>query len=72
MNISVTLKDIEDLKSAGICGCRFAFLKRLGGIKDIGAFNRIARQAADIGWHIDVYLEPGTVTDFAPLLLESV
>jgi len=65
---AITVKDMEALKSAGICGCRFTFLKRLGGIKDMGVFTRIARQAADIGWHLDVYLESGTVAEFAPIL----
>ena len=65
---AITVKEMEALKSAGICGCRFTFLKRLGCIKDMGVFTRIARQAADIGWHLDVYLESGTVAEFAPIL----
>ena len=65
---AITVKEMEELKSAAICGCRFTFLKRLGGIKDMGVFQRIARQAADIGWHLDVYLEAGTVAEFAPIL----
>jgi 2-pyrone-4,6-dicarboxylate lactonase len=65
---SITDKEMEALKAGGICGCRFAFLKRLGGVKDMGAFNRLTKRAADIGWHIDVYLEAGTVAEFTPLL----
>jgi 2-pyrone-4,6-dicarboxylate lactonase len=65
---AITVKEMEALKAAGVCGCRFTFLKRLGGIKDMGVFQRIARQAADIGWHLDVYLETGTIAEFAPIL----
>ena len=65
---SITDKELEALNKAGIRGCRFAFLKRLGGVKDMAAFNRLVHRAADIGWHVDIYLEPGTVAEFTPLL----
>jgi 2-pyrone-4,6-dicarboxylate lactonase len=61
-------KDLEALDKGGICGCRFAFLKRLGGVGDINKFNRIVHRVAEIGWHVDVYFEPGTVGEFAPIL----
>ena len=61
-------KELEDLDKAGIRGCRFAFLKRLGGVGDMGKFNRIVRRVAGLGWHIDVYFEPGTIGEFAPIL----
>ncbi len=61
-------KDLEALDKGGIRGCRFAFLKRLGGVGDMNKFNRIVRRVAELGWHVDVYFEPGTVGDFAPML----
>jgi 2-pyrone-4,6-dicarboxylate lactonase len=60
--------DLKELDKAGICGCRFAFLKRLGGVGDMGAFKRLVERAAAIGWHVDVYLEAGTTREFAPIL----
>lgn len=69
-NVSGAMSD-DDLKAldkAGICGCRFAFLKRLGGVGDMGAFRRLVERAAAIGWHVDIYLEPGTIREFAPIL----
>jgi 2-pyrone-4,6-dicarboxylate lactonase len=68
--VADTISDTElaALNKAGMRGCRFAFLKRLGGVKDMAAFNRLAHRAAEIGWHIDVYLDPGSVPDFAPIL----
>jgi len=65
---SITDAELAALNKGGIRGCRFAFLKRLGGVKDMAAFQRLTHRAAEIGWHIDIYLEPGTVPDFAPLL----
>jgi predicted TIM-barrel fold metal-dependent hydrolase len=61
-------KELAALNRGGIRGRRFAFLKRLGGVGDMAAFNRIVHRVAGLGWHIDVYLEPGTVADFATLL----
>ena len=31
----------SDVNKAGIQGCRFAFLKRLGGVGDMNAFKRL-------------------------------
>ena len=69
-NISAAMSDADlaALDKAGICGCRFAFLKRLGGVGDMGAFKRLVDRAAAIGWHVDVYLERGTVREFSPIL----
>lgn len=65
----ITDAELDRLNKGGIRACRFAFLKRLGGVKDMAAFNRLTHRAAEIGWHIDIYLEPGTVPDFTPLLM---
>ena len=69
-NVSDDMSDqeLEALDKGGIRGCRFAFLKRLGGVGDMNKFNRIVHRVAEIGWHVDVYFEPGTVGDFAPTL----
>ena len=61
-------KELEALDAAGICGCRFLFLKRLGGVGDMGKFSRIVHRVAELGWHVDIYLEPGTIAEFTPLL----
>lgn len=61
-------KELAALDKGGICGCRFAFLKRLGGVGDMTKFQRIVHRVAELGWHIDVYFEPGTIPEFAPIL----
>jgi 2-pyrone-4,6-dicarboxylate lactonase len=68
VNDEMSDKELEGLDKGGIRGCRFAFLKRLGGVGDIGKFNRIVHRVAELGWHVDVYFEPGTVGEFAPIL----
>ena len=61
-------KELRALDKGGIRGCRFAFLKRLGGVGDMNKFNRIVHRVAELGWHVDVYFEPGTVGVFASTL----
>jgi predicted TIM-barrel fold metal-dependent hydrolase len=68
VNDEMSDKELESLDQAGIRGCRFAFLKRLGGVGDMNKFNRIVHRVAELGWHVDVYFEPGTVGEFASLL----
>jgi predicted TIM-barrel fold metal-dependent hydrolase len=60
--------DLQALDKAGIRGCRFAFLKRLGGVGDMGAFRKLVDRAAAIGWHVDIYLEQGSIREFTPIL----
>ncbi len=68
INGAMSDADLRAVDRAGICGCRFAFLKRLGGVGDTAAFRRLVDRAAAIGWHVDVYLEAGTIREFAPIL----
>jgi 2-pyrone-4,6-dicarboxylate lactonase len=69
-NISSAMSDADllALDKGGIRGCRFAFVKRLGGVGDMSAFRRLVDRAAAIGWHVDIYLEAGTIREFAPIL----
>jgi len=64
----VTDRELRDLKEAGIDGCRFTFLRRLGRTPDLSAFHGIVERIAPLGWHVDVYLEPGSVEEFGPIL----
>ena len=69
-NVSDEMSDeeLEALDKGGIRGCRFAFLKRLGGVGDMNKFKRIVHRVAELGWHVDVYFEPGTIGEFASTL----
>ena len=68
INSAMSEADLLALDRAGIRGCRFAFLKRLGGVGDMNAFRRLVERAAAIGWHVDIYLEPGSIREFTPIL----
>jgi 2-pyrone-4,6-dicarboxylate lactonase len=69
-NIDETFSDRElaDLAGAGITGCRFTFLPRLGRLPDISAFDRIVGRIAALGWHVDLYLPASLIPDYRPKL----
>jgi predicted TIM-barrel fold metal-dependent hydrolase len=68
VNNSMSDADLKALDKAGICACRFSFLKRLGGVGDMNAFRALVERVAAIGWHVDIYLEAGTIREFVPIL----
>lgn len=68
VNNRMTDDELKALDKAGICACRFSFVKRLGGVGDMNAFRSLVERVAAIGWHVDIYLEAGTIREFAPLL----
>jgi 2-pyrone-4,6-dicarboxylate lactonase len=68
INNSMTDDQLAALGKAGISACRFAFLKRLGGVGDMSVFRTLVDRVAAIGWHVDIYLEAGTIREFVPIL----
>jgi predicted TIM-barrel fold metal-dependent hydrolase len=70
-NVDETFDDrhLRDLAEAGIEGCRFTFLPRLGKMPDMGAFDRIAERIAGLGWHVDLYLPATLIPEFRPRLM---
>lgn len=68
INNAMSDADLAALDKAGIRACRFAFLKRLGGVGDMKVFRTLVDRVAAIGWHVDVYLEAGTIREFVPIL----
>ena len=59
---------IKALTAAGIVGCRFTFLARLGGQPDLDAFLTVVRRTAPYDWHVDLYLPAEHLETFAPTL----
>lgn len=62
--------DIAGLNDAGIRGCRFTFLTRLGGRPDMDSFGRIAQRIARFNWHVDLYLPVGDLGAFEAVLTD--
>lgn len=60
--------DLEALDAAGIRGCRFNFVRRLGNVPDLAVFRRLVDRIAPLGWHVDLYFEAQDVPDFVPMM----
>ncbi|MBK5959653.1 2-pyrone-4,6-dicarboxylate hydrolase [Rhodoplanes elegans] len=69
-NVDVSFSDVEiaKLSAAGIVGCRFTFLARLGGRPDLSTFETVVKRIAPHGWHVDLYLPAKDLDTFAPVL----
>ncbi|WP_415453940.1 amidohydrolase family protein [Azorhizobium caulinodans] len=65
---TITDKELQALTDAGMKGCRFTFLGRLGGRPDMTKFHRIVDRIKAYGWHVDLYLEPEIIEEFVPIL----
>jgi predicted TIM-barrel fold metal-dependent hydrolase len=60
--------ELDALHKAGIRGCRFNFVKHLGGFPDPQVFDRSVRRIARLGWHVDLHFDAKDLPDFYPLL----
>lgn len=61
-------RELAELAAAGIMGCRFTFLPRLGQMPDLAAFDRIVARIAPLGWHVDLYLPANLIADLVSRL----
>ncbi len=61
-------RELEALAAAGLDGCRFTFISRLGGRPDLGAFDRLIERIAPIGWHVDLYFDAKDLVELGPRL----
>jgi 2-pyrone-4,6-dicarboxylate lactonase len=65
---SITEKGLEALHDGGFRGCRFNFVRHLGGTPDMKVFHRIVDMVATLNWHIDLHFDAIDLPDYADLL----
>jgi predicted TIM-barrel fold metal-dependent hydrolase len=65
---SITEQGIGALHSGGFRGCRFNFVRHLGGVPDMNVFHRIVAMIAPLNWHVDLHFDAIDLPDYAPLL----
>ena len=65
---SITEAGLEELHNGGFRGCRFNFVRHLGGVPDMGVFNRIIDMVAPLNWHIDLHFDAIDLPEYAPML----
>ena len=70
LNVDDSVSDAElaALHRAGARGCRFNFVKHLGGFPDMAVFDRTMRRIAKLGWHVDLHFDAKDLPDFYDLL----
>ena len=71
----ITDAELKAMDSAGVCGVRFNFVRRLVDFTPREMLDRIAARVAPLGWHIVVYFEMtdlGELEDFFTSLPTTV
>jgi len=65
---SFSERDFEHLHEAGLRGVRFNFVKHLGGVPDLGEFERVLARIRPLGWHVDLHFDAVDLLEFDSLL----
>lgn len=65
---SVSDAQLLALHKAGMRGCRFNFVKHLGGFPDMAMFDRTVHRIARLGWHVDLHFDAKDLPDFYSML----
>lgn len=68
VNDGVSDAALRELDKGGIRGCRFNFVKHLGGFPDMAMFDRTVKRIARLGWHLDLHFDARDLPQFFPLL----
>lgn len=64
----ISESELKALHNGGIRGCRFNFVKHLGGVPDMALFDRVIRKIAPLGWHVDLHFDAENIPEFYPML----
>jgi predicted TIM-barrel fold metal-dependent hydrolase len=66
---SFTSSDLQKLDDGGIRGCRFNFVRHLGGMPDMDEFQRIIERIQPLGWHVVLHFDAQDLLEFKDMLL---
>ena len=64
----VTERELRTLHDGGFRGCRFNFVRHLGGVPDMRVFDRVIQMIAPMGWHVDLHFDAIDLPDYAGML----
>ena len=65
---SITERALRELDEGGFRGCRFNFVRHLGGVPDMRMFERVVSMVAELGWHVDLHFDAVDLPQYAALL----
>lgn len=68
LDAAVTEQGLQELHDGGFRGCRFNFVKHLGGTPDMKVFHRTVDMIAALNWHVDLHFDAVDLPDYAELL----
>ncbi|MDB5546003.1 MAG: dicarboxylic acid hydrolase, partial [Hyphomicrobiales bacterium] len=65
---TITDKGLQELNDGGFRGCRFNFVRHLGGVPDMKVFDRIIAMIAPLGWHVNLHFDAIDLPQYASML----
>ncbi len=65
---TITDKGLRELHEGGFRGCRFNFVRHLGGVPDMKVFERVVAMIAPLGWHLNLHFDAIDLPQFAKML----
>jgi len=69
--LDVSDAELKRLGAAGFCGARFHFMKHLDQAAPIDDVITFGKRLADIGWHLQIHMEPELIGDYAAAIRRS-
>ena len=65
---TITERGLRELHEGGFRGCRFNFVRHLGGVPDRRVFERVIAMIAPLGWHVDLHFDAIDLPEYADML----
>src|SRR3984893_15235517 len=65
---SITERGLRELHEGGFRGCRFNFVRHLGGVPDKRVFERVIGMIAPLNWHVDLPFDAIDIPEYAEML----
>jgi len=66
---TITERALSELHDGGFRGCRFNFVRHLGGVPDKRVFERVIELIAPLNWHVDLHFDAIDIPKYADMLM---
>jgi len=65
---TITERGLRELHGGGFRGCRFNFVRHLGGMPDKRVFERVIAMIKQLNWHVDLHFDAIDIPEYADML----
>jgi predicted TIM-barrel fold metal-dependent hydrolase len=65
---TATERDLEALRTGGVRGVRFNFVRHLGGAPDMAVLRRVLDRIKPLGWHVVLHLDATDIVALSPMI----